>query len=235
MAYTALKLITKSWYLSQIVARRLQTVNGDQIADGLDLLNALLDIKLASEQRLIPYYTQYNANFVANQEMYFIPGLAIADTLTFNLDNIRYSMLPQSRKRYFGTARANNITSLPYNYRFERCKGGTNLFVYFKPQANYSFEIWGKFGLTDVTLTTDLSAVYDLFFIEYLRYALSDYMCSEYGRPFLPRSAQILASYKKELANVSPPDLSISKASNLTRTTGLNWADINIGHQWRPG
>lgn len=234
MAYTALTLITRAWYLSGIVARRLQTVSGDQIANGLDLLNAQLDIKFATESRLLPYYTAYEGIFVPNQEKYFISGLAMADTVTFVINNIRYSMLAQSRKKYFGTGRANNIASLPYNYRFERTENGTNMYVYFLPQTNWTFEIWGKFGLTDVTLTTDLSLTYDGFYIEYLRFALAKYMCVEYNRPFLPENQKLLDSYKKELANISPPDMSVQKISSLGRNSTLNYADINIGRGYRP-
>ena len=234
MAYTARTLIARAWYLSGIVARRLQTVSGDQEANGLDLLNAQLEVKFATESRLLPYYTSYNGVFVPNQELYPIPNLAMADTMTFTINNIRYSMLSQSRKKYFGTGRANNIASLPYNYRFERTQGGTNLYVYFLPQTNWTFEIWGKFGLTDVTLDTDLSLTYDGFYIEYLRFALAKYMCVEYNRPFLPENEKTLMSYKKELANISPPDMSISKISSLGRNSTLNYADINVGLGWRP-
>ena len=45
MPYLAQTLITRSWYLSGIVARGAQTVTGDQITDGLMMLNALLDFK----------------------------------------------------------------------------------------------------------------------------------------------------------------------------------------------
>ena len=35
MAYTAQQLITRSWFLSGIIARNLQVPTGDQIYDGL--------------------------------------------------------------------------------------------------------------------------------------------------------------------------------------------------------
>ena len=66
MAYTALELVTRAYYLSQIVAREAQTVSGSQISDGLYLLNALLDVK-ASDLQLIPYYQEYDFTSVAGQ------------------------------------------------------------------------------------------------------------------------------------------------------------------------
>ena len=56
--YLANDLISRSWYLSGIVARRLQSVTGDQAMDGLFLLNALLDWK-SIQIDLIPYWTYY--------------------------------------------------------------------------------------------------------------------------------------------------------------------------------
>ena len=58
MVYSALQLITRSYYLSQVVSRQLQTVSGDEITDGLYLLNALLDYK-STDVRLIPYFTRF--------------------------------------------------------------------------------------------------------------------------------------------------------------------------------
>jgi len=54
MVYTARKLITKAYYLSQVISRSLQTVTAEQVTDGLELLNALIDFK-RSDLRLIPY------------------------------------------------------------------------------------------------------------------------------------------------------------------------------------
>ena len=43
MTYLASTLVTNSWYLSGILARGLQVLQGDQIADGVQLLNNLLN------------------------------------------------------------------------------------------------------------------------------------------------------------------------------------------------
>ena len=91
MAYTALQLINRAYYLSQIVARDLQVVSGSQVEDGLYLLNALLDVK-GSDLRLIPYFQYYPLTAVANQEKYFVPNLLYVDSMTFNIGPVRYSM-----------------------------------------------------------------------------------------------------------------------------------------------
>ena len=101
MAYTAQTLITRSWYLSGIVARNLQTVTGDQITDGLMLLNALLDFKQI-ETDLFSYWQYIEIPLVANQEFYFLPYVAALESSTFNIGVVRYPMDSVTRRNYYG-------------------------------------------------------------------------------------------------------------------------------------
>lgn len=234
MAYSALTLITRSWYLSGIVARNLETVSGDQITDGLFLLNVLLDFK-ASDIRLIPYFTRYAGVFVVGQEKYTIPDLYEIETMTFNIGDVRYPMSSTTRDVYFGNGRVNNITSLPFQYHLERVKGGSDVYVYFLPDQAYIFNLSGKFALTDVTLNQDMSLTYDQFYLEYLRYALAKFMCDEYSIAFAPEKAEMLKTYEKKLMDVSPPDLAMQKMSFLGTPTAINWGMVNIGRGWTPG
>lgn len=236
MAYLARTLINRAWYLSGIVARNLQTVTGDQETDGLMLLNALLDFKQI-ETDLIPYYT-YKEDFftIPGQEKYFIPNCALIQSVTFDLQQVRYSMDYVTQRNYFGSARVENLQSLPFSWTYVRELNGGNLYMYFLPQNIYRLKIFGKFFLTDVTLETDLTTVYDTSFIEYLRYALAEYMCSEYGILFNPESNNKLKSMKRKLMYLTPPDLSGEKYSVLTGDgyNGWNWGDVNLGLGWRP-
>jgi len=248
MAYTAQTLITRSWYLSGIVARNLQNVSGDQINDGLMLLNALLDFKQI-ETDLIPYWTYVELPADAGQEFYFLPSIAEIESVTFNIDQVRYPMDSTSRRSYYGSGRIDNIQTLPFNWNFNRSLGGGNLALYFLPESNYPLKIMAKFFLTDVSLNTDLTNItstlpytfingsnvgFDTSYIEYLRYCLAQYMCSEYGIQFNPESEAILNKMMRKLMYMSPPDLSNIKTSILTQGTGINFGDINIGKGWRP-
>ncbi len=180
MAYTALQLITRAYYLSQVISRQLQIPDGEQITDGLYLLNEVFDTK-SSDLHLIPYFSEYVFSTVQGQEEYFVPNLIYTDSATFNIGVVRYSMVDMSRKEYFSTPRVDNIETLPFSYRIERCLGGSNIFLYFLPDTDYVIKIWGKFSLTDVTLTTDLSLTFDGFYLAYLRYALAAKICQEWG------------------------------------------------------
>ena len=250
MAYTAQTLITRALYLSGITARGAQVPSGDQINDGLYLLNALLDFKQI-ETDLIPYYQYIELTAVANQEFYYLPYVASVESLTFNINVVRYPMMPTSRTAYYGSARVDNISSLPFNYNYNRALGGGNLALYFLPEANYPLKMMVKIFLSDVTLSTDLTNIsdvvpytflnssnqgYDTSYIEYLRYALAQYICSEYGIIFNPQSAEILKSMERKLMYIGPPDLSMQKITVLCSDSnpGYSWADANLGRGWRP-
>ena len=234
MAFTALQLITQAFYLSSIYSRKLETVEGDDIYDGLGLLNDLLAIK-AIDFRLIPYYKEFEFPAVAGQEKYFVENLLEVDTLTFNLGSVRYSMLPIQRKKYFGTGRVDNIQSLPFDWHAERSLGGMDIYIYFLPNTNYPLKVWGKFGLDTVGLNDDLSETYDRYYLVYLRYALAEFICAEWQVTFPPQASNTLKTIEEQLMDVGGIDLSMSKMSTLQSGTGLNWGDINIGRGWRPG
>ena len=227
MAYTALQLITKSYYLSQIVARGLQTVTGEQITDGLDLLNDLLDFK-STDTRLIPYYDRTTFNTIAGTEMYYRPNLLMVDTMTFNIGQVRYSMNEFTRSQYFAISRVDNIQSLPFCYRVERVLGGSNIYLYFVPADVYVVNLSAKYALTDVTLTTDLSLIYDKYYIEYLRYALAAYLCSDWGVTFPDESKAKYMQMEKKLLDVSPPDLSIQGDNYFDKGFGMDWQTANL-------
>jgi hypothetical protein len=260
MAYTAQKLVTRSWFLSGIVARNLQYPTGDQITDGLQMLNDLLNFKQI-ETDLIPYWQYITFDAVQNQEYYFLPYVAEIETSTFNVGVVRYPMVPTSRTNYFGSSRVDNIYTLPFSYNYERGVGGGTLGMYFIPDQDYVIKCKAKIFLFDVSLSTDLQDVtasfsnpydidnyttytfinnsiqgYDTAYIEYLRYALARYMCSEYGVEFNPQSERIFQSYQRKLMYMDPPDLSMKKLSilNADNAPGYNWGDVNIGHGWRP-
>ena len=248
MPYTAQDLITRSWFLSGIVARNLQVPTGDQIYDGLQMLNDLLNFKQI-ETDLIPYWTYIELPLVANQEYYFLPYVAAIESATFNIDVVRYAMDYVSRRNYYGSSRVDNISTLPFSWNYNRSLGGGNMALYFLPESNYPMKMMVKIFLVDVTLQTDLTNIseivpynfvnssnqgLDTSYIEYLRYALAQYMCSEYGILFNPESEKILTSYKRKLMYMSPPDLSSIKTSILTEQNGLNYGDINLGKGWRP-
>jgi hypothetical protein len=155
MGYTVIQLINDAYYASGIVSREFQTVSGSQINDGLGFLNDILADKTI-ERDMIPYYLEYNFYAIEGQERYFIPNLEELETLVFFINNVRYQMREVDRKVYFGSARANNITSLPFNWHVERCPGGANLYLYFLPNVNYPMQAWGQFRLAQVSINQDL-------------------------------------------------------------------------------
>lgn len=228
MSYPAVQLINRAWYLSGIVGRQFETVSGQQGSDGLWLLNELLSMKSADIKH-IPYYRIYDFTLVAGQELYFLENVVDIETFTFFLNTVRYPTSRAHRVQYFGSGRANNILSLPFQWNFERVKGGGNLRLYFRPQQNYGAQISAKFALTSVGLYTDLSLTYDDFYISYLRYLLAEFMCQEYNVTFAADKKQKLMEMEEVLAWVSPPDLTLKVAPLIGNSAGINYAQANLG------
>jgi hypothetical protein len=241
MAYTTRQLITRAFYLSAKVSQDFETVSGDDEEEGLQLLNALLNIKTAN-QRLIPYYQEYDFNAIVGQEKYFIPNLVMVETLTFTIGSVRYAMTNKTRFEYFATPRANNVESLPYQYHVERAfdtataNDGSNLYMYYLPQQPYPFTMYAKFALADVTLDQDLSLTVAPFYLEYLRYALSEYICNEYNISLPPQALTKLNEIESIIFDISPIDFTQRKISTLHKQT--SHADIyvqaNIAQGWWP-
>lgn len=234
MAYTARLLITRALYLSNVVARDFETSSGDEITDGLFLLNALLGYK-GTDTSLIPYYRREIFSLIVGVEEYFRTNLLQVETLTFNIGPVRYPMTSLSRSQYFGSGRVDNIEAIPLQWHAEREEDGTRIFIYYKPEQAYVATLWGKFGLANVTLDTDLQLTYDNFYIEFLRYSLAEYICQYYDVEFTADKKEMLSTMEKKLAWVSPPDLTMQKMNLLASRTTLNWAQINIGQGWQPG
>lgn len=243
MVYTVTQLITDAYYTSGVVGREFETISGTQENDGLIWLNSLLSKKTA-DKGAIPYFTRLDNFMVAGQEMYFIPGLIRADTVTFFISGnqppsppnnvVRYAIRQVDRKYYWATPRANNIMSLPYIYTIERQLGGANIYFYFLPNQPYQYEMWGLFSLLSVTLNQDLQLTLDQFYIDFLKFELAKRICVEFNFAFPPGPADELSSYQLIIdSREQRMDLFQQTISPLTQTTdGLNYAWANLGTGW---
>lgn len=231
MTYTVTQLITDAWYLSGVVSQNLETVSGEQLTNGLELLNGALSIKSIKKRR-IPYFTVYDFTLTQSEKKYYIPNLIEVETATFFIDTVRYPMTNVSRQQYFATGRADNVESLPYQYHCERTKGGMDFYLYYAPQLGYAAQIVGKFSLTNVALNQDLSIILDQFYLIYLKYDLASYMAESYNVMLQPQVSTRLRILEKEIIDISPLDLSMIKSSTLQRGSGINYAQVNLGVGW---
>lgn len=241
--YSLTKLINNSWYLSGIVARNAETVSGTQLQDGLDLLNQLISTKSIDVGK-IPFFKKYNFTGVIGQEDYFIPGLLLAETLTYFVEpqeasenQLRYPMRYEPRKTYFGSARANNIPSLPALWHLERSLNGSIISVYYQPAKEYQFELYGKFALSQFdknSLNVDLNLFFEQYYIIYLNYGLAELFCNFYCTKFPEGSKIKLIEYERIVNQLSPFDLSQIRISQFRRPIGPNYAQANFHDGWTP-
>ena len=232
--YLASLLINRAWNLSGIVARQFEVATGDEQSDGLFLLNEVLAEK-SYDLKLIPYWGRIEFNLVQGQERYYIPNLYQVETFTFNIDSVRFPTFSAGRKQYFGDGRVDNIQSLPFEWHLERTWGGCYFYVYYLPQQQYLAKITGKFALTNVLENTNLSTLYDLFYIRYLRYLTAQAMAQEYDIEFGQDKVIKLQQIEKKLLYVSPPDYHQKKISFMNTNAPFNWARINLDPAWSVG
>ena len=230
-SYLAAQLISRAWNLSGIVAREFETVSGQEGSDGLWLLNEVLAEK-SYDLKLIPYWGRIEFNLVQGQERYFIPNLYQVETFTFNIGNVRFPTFQAGRKQYFGDGRVDDIQALPFEWHVERELDGLYLYVYYLPQQQFLAKITGKFALTNVELQTNLSQLYDLFYIRYLRFLLAQAMSLEYDIEFAADKLAKLKQIEQKLLYVSPPDIIQQKISFMNKNCPMNWAHINISPGW---
>lgn len=232
--YTTRKLINEAYYLTGITSRGLETVDGQEVNDGLELLNNFIAVKSA-DIGLIPYYNELIFNAVAGQQEYFLENMLEIETFTFNIGPVRYPTMEVSRETFFGSGRVDNIVSLPYQWHQERRFNGVDLFVYFLPQdSSWVFKVWGKFALQSLTLNQILTASIDKFYIQYLKYGLAEYICEFYNIVTPMSIVNRTAQYEQIVRDISPLDLTMIKATAFNLEGGFNYGDVNIGRGWRP-
>jgi hypothetical protein len=225
-----LELITKAYYLSGVSSRGYQVISDEQIADGLDILNDILAEK-SMTTACIPYYSHTTFNAIPGQSIYDIPGLVDITQFTFNIENVRYSMISDSQQKFFGDARVDNIKNLPFHYYAERQLVGMRLYLYFTPNQDYEMNITGKYELQELALFDNISLILNRFYISYLKYYLAKRLCDFNGRSYPPNLESTYIGLNAQISNMFGVDLSVVKNSMFTRDS-FNWGQINIGLGW---
>lgn len=229
-----LELITSAFYLSGVLSRTLQTISSTQTSDGLTLLNDII-AEQSINASFIPYFSHTTFNTVEGQEIYSIQGLVDLAELTFNVDsNVRFPMVRDNQRRYFGMGRVDNVESLPFHYYAERQLNNVMLiYMYFIPDQSYQVNITGKYALQQLALFDDLSAILDAFYISYLKYKLAKRICDFYVTTFPPQLEPTLAGMESNINKLTGTDLSI-KRNSMFRYNNFNYAQANLGRGWTP-
>lgn len=235
MAYNVQKLVTNSFYLSTVRSRTFQTVSAADVADGVDMLNEILSFQNI-EKSLIPYYARKDDLVLSvGVEKYFLDNVIEIDTFTFNIDgNVRFPSQETNRRKYFANGRANNVQALPFIWHQERVLDGTNLYVYYLPNQEYTTNLTVKYGLIEVTQFTDLLIYYSLGYIYYLKYKLAQRICQDYAITFPQDCLKTLESMEHDLLWVSAPDLTLKVADTMTEGYGADWQTANLTNGWGP-
>ena len=240
MVYTVTQLVTNAYYKSGVIGREFQTISGSELNDGIEMLNDLLADKTADKGG-IPYFLEYDGVMVPGQERYVIPGLISVETVTFFItapgaNTVRYAVTQVDRKRYWGTPRANNIQSLPYQVMLQREFDGASLYFYFVPNQAYPFQLWGLFSLDQVAANQDLDLTVDKFYQNYMKYLLAVRICNEFNYTIPPGVQKQVDMYELTIQKREQQmDLYEQSISALSSSSdGLNYAWANLGSGWFP-
>jgi hypothetical protein len=233
MAYTARQLVSESYYLSNVVSRGFETVSGEQLTDGINGLNKVLSWQSVNSD-LIPYYKKEALTLVVGQEKYSVAHLLSVDTLFYYLGSVRIPIPVLTRRDYENRCRVEGVNTIPIMAYLERSKGGSDLYIYFPPDQVYTTYYIGKFGLDSVTADTDMTTVYDLFYINYLEYYLAKYLALRNGSEVDVSLEKELEVMKSKINGISNPDYTMRKKNCFSGQNAFGWGDVFIGRGWRP-
>jgi hypothetical protein len=214
---TTQDVVSRALYISGIVARDFEIPTASQINDGIIEINNVLS-QQNSNMGLNPYYDTYNFNTSIGVESYFIPNLIQPETITYELNSLRYSLTWLNRDKYFGSGRINNLETLPALWFSEPTFGGATLYVYPLPNVAYAFQMHAKFRMQFVTQFQDLSLTLDQNLIDYLTFRVAQRLCAIQGFVCPDNVKQLLneaESYIRSL--IAPPDYAMRRKSTLAR------------------
>lgn len=197
---------------------------GERVQEGFDLLNALVD-EFSSESSMIPYETSLSFNMTAGQDVYEISNLGSADITSNPLVSLSFIRLEDLDIKFpIGiiesvtewTNRKNvNLTGRPRQVYVTREVNKSFLNFREKPDKAYSTELFGKFILDNLSLSTDIPNLpprYNLF----LEYALARLLASRY-----PGSIWNDLSEKKYNEMLESASNSNDKELNVITSTAL--------------
>lgn len=228
------ELIAIAYYLGGIVARRYETIDGTQSTDGFRILKNILQQKSANGNE-IPYYQHTQIAATANVGEYLLEGFVMVEDTTFNISTVRYPAYRVSRDVFWSTARAENVSALPFIWYTERVLDGIKLYVYFNPTAQIDFfTVTGKAKLSDITQDTEMDTIMDDYYQVYLQYELASWLCDFNQRPFPASSEMRLRKVRKDIQNLNPPDMSSIIVNVFDKDDSINYPQINLSPGWVP-
>lgn len=225
-------IIQRALNLSGILSRSLEEQDDEEGTDGLFWLNMILAEKSATGV-LLPYFGHLDITPIQGQEIYFLPNLVTAEILTFTIQGVRYSVRFETRYKYLGTPRANDIQSLPFQWYWERVNGGMNIYLYFTPdQQIEGIQVTGLIGLQSVIFSTEFDGFLDTFYQNFLIFELAESMCMFYKISMPPESKAKLMRLRNEMRSINPRDFKLKRKSLIGSSGILTYAQVNFGRGW---
>lgn len=234
MPYTARKLITDAYYLTNIVSREFQIVSGEQIGVGASLLNDFLASTALANKR-IPFFELYNLALSPGVEKYFVDNLAYIETMTFFDGSVRYPVKMEGMKAHFGTLRVETVQTFPLTAGIKRDKGGMEIYFYPIPDKIYTLQVLGQFILNILAnVDIDLEGYYDRSYLTYIKYNLAKLISDDAGTEIPAFIDLEIAKMDKQLEMMNLPDMRKKIRSGIGANLPASIFAISTCGGWGP-
>ena len=225
-------LIAHAFYLSQIKSREAEGVEAWESDDGLRLLNQII-ASLGLSGAMLPYESTVALDCVVGQSDYVIARLVQVNYVILTDQTVRRPLSRLSEPEYVAANAVIGVTGLPYSYYIERQKGASLLNLYYAPDKPYPLSIRGRLAFQGVKLNTDLTTLFDDFFIGYLETKLAERVCGFYSHSVPDAVAAEVITLERSLNQLTGRDLSIRKRSLFNGNSSQS-APPSLDTGWRP-
>jgi len=159
-----------------------QALSGDDVGQGLYILNQMLD-HYSADSQLIAYYDVIEFPLVVGQESYTISDQLVADVTNKRLVYLKYVNLIDNQYRYpvrvendtmfYRFTRDETVTRRPSIVFLQQEIGQSRITFIEAPDKTYTCVVKGKFILAHLELSTIITQV-PIAYHRYLEYALAN-------------------------------------------------------------
>jgi hypothetical protein len=185
----------------QIISANTPTVplHGNDLSKGIALLNRLLNQYSATGLMLtiakqvdFPILTGQGVTLMGPSDYVQPPGpvlpiittegrLANLENAWITLEHVTYPLIDVSRNKFFASYKYDTLAGLPRYIIIKPQTNVTEVQVFPAPSQQYLLSIYGKFQLSNVTSSDDMSSL-PTYYQLYLQFALAKFLAAYKGR-----------------------------------------------------
>lgn len=223
------KLIDKAYQVIGIKSAD-RNLTGDEITEGLEQLNIIIDLISGNSQQ-ISFSKTLTFDLTIGKQVYTIgEGGDFGNERLVNLEkavlidsNIQYPLSILSDNAFYGISRNLNTNGKPSRVFFQNNLDNlTEIHFFIIPDKSYTVKIKGKFILSNLEFNTEIENV-PHYYYAYLQYYLAKVLHSFFpSSTWTPENEKFFTTFKSECLSYNDIDLDV-------RTSPIRSADGNGG------